>query len=194
MIRLLTVAALASTLIACGGGAKLAPTKEAAAQAMFNASQNSARSAQGAFEYVNGMVMERTISCRNGGKASFKIDFNTVGQNGDFSYDLKFDGCSNDGKTRMSGTLRSRISFTTSGGNMSMNIGFKGRLDLSGEIDDFLEADVVQTISLTSIDQTSGTVTVRLQGTIRTSEATHTYNQNDTISFTAGGYTAAPRP
>lgn len=196
MIRFFAVAAAASVLFACGGGAKLAPTKEAAAQALFGASQKSPdSSAQSAIRHAvaaAGASVSYAVDCEKGGKVSIALDFSAVNSNGDFTYDLNFDNCSHDGETRMSGTLKTTISFSTdSSSSFNLNLGLKGRVNFSGAVDDFVEANVVQSVSVSALDQTSGSVSVILNGTIRTSAGLHTYDSSETITFTARGYTTA---
>lgn len=197
MIRFFAVAAAASVLFACGGGAKLAPTKEAAAQALFGASQKSPSSSSASWlnEAVSGaqFSLTRTADCEKGGKVGITVDTNSIGASGEFSFDLKFDNCSRDGDTRMSGSLRTTISFVTnSTSTFDMNLAVKGRVNFSGKIDDFVEADVVQSVSLDAFNQTSGSVSISLNGTIKTSEGVHTYSSTETITFDAGTYTPAP--
>lgn len=197
MIRSFAVAAAATFLFACGGGAKFAPTKEAAAQGLFGASQKSPSSTSASWlnEAVSAaqFSLTRTVDCEKGGKVGITVDSSTVGAGGAFGFNLNFDNCSRDGNTRMSGSLRTTISFVTdTTSTFDLNIAVKGRVNFSGEIDDFIEADVVQSVSLAAFNQTSGSVSISLSGTIKTTEGSHTYSSTETITFDAGTYTPAP--
>lgn len=192
--RFAVFAAVASTLVACGG-AKLAPNKEAAAQALFQSSEYSqppSSSASGA-----DLNLEVRTDCPHGGYAAIKYDFGTFtgnpdGSTGELAYDVRFDNCSKDGSTSMTGTLTTRFQVDARNPmSPEVVLGLRGRINFSGEVSDFVEADVTERISISSIGADSGSVSVTLSGHLTTSSGRYEYDASETITFTAGGFITA---
>lgn len=190
LIRVSVVALLATGLFACGGS-RIAPNREAAADAAFAAS----RGAGGAQGMVRAALMSpvtstTTVDCPNGGSASMVIDADSIDTSGNFTFDLTYNNCNYDGETSMSGSLSVGFSFITDGStSFDMALTMSGRVNFSGAISDFVEMDIVETVSANSLSATSGSVTVTLDGTITTSSGTYTY-ENETITVTADGIDA----
>jgi hypothetical protein len=190
MNRLLFVAVGAAMLIACGGK-PLAANKEAAAQALFGASQGT--SAQRASSGANGAaVFSVTVNCASSGKMSFNYDVSGTDQSAMASYDLVFDGCSQDGKNWMTGHLNTAMTASSSS-EFSMDLTLAGRVSFSGEVSDFVDANVTESITATALSATTGSVTIQLNGTITTSSGTYTY-ANEAITFAAGEFETASDP
>ncbi|MCI0572519.1 MAG: hypothetical protein L0Y66_17330 [Myxococcaceae bacterium] len=103
------------------------------------------------------------------------------------SFDLVYAGCSHDGKTFRDGTMtvQKKVVATTNPVSVKAELTVKGQVNYSGEVDDFLKVDVVQTVSVDALTRTSGKVTVTLDGTIENSTGTYVY-ANETIELTAG--------
>jgi hypothetical protein len=78
------------------------------------------------------------------------------------------------------------MTVTGTANSAELAINMKGKIEISGDIEDFLDADVTQTTSITLTSATSGTVSVRLDGTIETSGHRYVYN-NETLSFIMDG-------
>ena len=189
-IRSVLLASLALALTACGGsGAKLAGGKEGAAQALFMATQagSGAMTAAGSGRRVSATrvapEMDMSVDCAKGGKVSMSFDFDEsadYSNGGELAYTLDYDGCSQDGRNSFDGTLLSSIVTDVDAGNESFSMAtkLKGKLDISGEVDDFVEADITQSMDfdLSDVQSGTGTVVVRLFGTIKTSTATYTYD------------------
>jgi hypothetical protein len=193
-IRLSVLAAATAALVACGGsGAKLGGGKEGAAQALFEASQPAANGGKGNLlqAMANGAVTigtEVSVDCSQGGSVKLKLDITSIGQtSGNFKYDLEYDDCSEDGVNEFNGEMSMEFSIATDGTtSASIAMRLKGKIEISGEIDDFIDADVTETIDVASTGANSGSVTVKINGSIKTSEGSHTY-VNESLSITVGG-------
>ena len=203
LTRSTLLASLALALTACGGsGAKLAGGKEGAAQALFMASQasSSALSAASTGRRVSAAStrpsMDMSVDCAKGGKVSLRFDVDEsadYSQGGEFAYELDYDGCNQDGRNAFDGTLlTSLVTDVVDSESFSLATKLKGKLDISGEVDDFIDADITQLVDfdLEDIEAGAGTVVVRLSGTIRTSTATYTYDGTP-LTVTVGALPAA---
>jgi hypothetical protein len=200
-IRLSLLAVATTALVACGGGAKLGGGKEGAAKALFEASQPAGKggnsSSQGLL--LNGKVdprllasaantsLEVAVDCSHGGSVKLKLDLTSLGnQNGSFKYDLEYKDCNEDGANKFKGKMTMEFSLAGTATSIELALRLKGKIEISGDIDDFLDADVTETISATATSATSGSVTVKLNGTIKTSEGLYVYN-NETLTISADG-------
>ncbi len=196
IIRLSLLAAATTALVACGGGPKLGGGKEGAAKALFETSQASNNGLQKvaaqalpirelASAAASG-VGEITLPCAQGGKFKLRIDFTALLQNGmesgRFNYEVEFDNCNEDGVNELDGELA--VELSAAAGELSLK--FKGKVEIDGEVDDSIDVDVTEVVSATGLGQTAGSVTVKLTGTIKTSEATYTYDGTP-ISITVEG-------
>lgn len=183
----------AMVLVGCGGR-PLAANKEAAAGALFQSSRG-ASSAQGALAQVlnsgAGTQTEVRVSCPRGGNVAIRLDV-TSGTTTSLTYDLVYDGCNYDGRTSMRGTMHMTMDLTSGGTTAAIALHLQGRIELSGEISDFVDANVTETVTMTDLSSPSGTVTVTLDGTISTSSGTYTYT-NEVITITPE-LQAAPDP
>lgn len=195
-LRLSLVSASVLALAACGKGAKLGGGKEGAAAALFQAS-GPASGASGS-PYNNSLGISQTITVKGskGGSAEVTQNTNITGTgSAEVVLNVKYNNFSRDGKNAFNGQLAftMKINVDTSGagtisGNMSMSI--VGKVTISGEIDDFVDANVTQTVDFASLSKDAGTVTVTLNGTIATSTESYSYN-NETVTLTAGELQAA---
>lgn len=207
-IRLSLLAVATTALVACGGGAKLGGGKEGAAKALFEASQPAGQGGNKSSQGLNvsglglnvsGLVDPRTlvsgadtalevaVDCAKGGSVKLKLDLTSTGsQTGAFKYDVEYKDCSEDGVNSFKGKMTMEFSFAGTGTSLDMSMRLKGKIELSGDIDDFIDADVTETISLAATSATSGTVSVKLNGTIKTSDGSYTY-ANESITINAGG-------
>jgi len=130
------------------------------------------------------------VDCAHGGSVKLLVDLssfeNLDGSSGSFGFDLEYDDCNEDGVNAYNGKLKMLFDFSSGTDSAFMTLRFKGKLDINGEIDDYLEVDLTQTVSLVDMGATTGSVTVKLHGTIQTSEQSHTYD-NETLFITVGG-------
>lgn len=191
-LRLSLVAGLALTLTACGG-AKLGGGKEGAAEALFQASgpASNANGALAKLKSSGAITGDVKVDGQKSGSATLSFDISdTDATAGYVAYNVKYDNYSDDGKNFYSGEMKMRIDFdvqlTGNSASGGISITMKGKINISGEISDFLDADVTETVSFTALESQAGSVSVTLNGRITTSTETHTYN-NETISFTADG-------
>lgn len=191
-LRLAVIAAVAVTLTACGG-AKLGGGKEGAAEAMFQASGPAAstKGAAAKLALSGATVGEVSVDGQHSGKATLSFDISdTDTGSGLFAYNVKYDNFSDDGKNYYTGQMLMKIkfdfSFTDTSATGAMTISMKGKINIAGEISDYLDADVTQTVDFNTLSSGSGAVTVKLNGTISTSTESHVFN-NEEISFTADG-------
>jgi len=192
-IRLALAAALSLTVASCAPGARLGGGKEGAAEALFQAS-SPAKAARGAAlsALKSGAVnADIKVSGTKSGTATLSVDvLGNIGSlpSGAVAFNVKYDNFSDDGKVFYNGTLKLAVGFDfdttddSASGNVSMK--FKGKLDISGEISDFLEADVTETVSFAVLAQSGASVSIVLDGSIKTATETHTYAK-ETLSFTA---------
>lgn len=188
-IRFTVVAALTMGLMACGRGAKLGGGSQGAAQAAYEAGSaaNEAGGLAAAALAAGQVNIGLTVSadCPKGGKVHLTYTITGDEQAGELSYDVKYDNCSVNGKTRYGGNMKMTLGGTGDGTNGVLAFKLKGKVTLSGAIDDFVDADVTQTITISGAGTDSASVGIVLTGTISTSTETYTYN-NTTITFTAG--------
>ena len=199
-VRMTLFSALMVGLAACGGGAKLGGGKEGAAQAVFQASQPAGRSGSTNGQALLAQALASgatsitvTASCSKGGNISLTLDADeTVNDpNAAFSltYDITYNNCKEDGKNAYDGTMRTvmngYVSYNGGTANVSMTYKMKGRLDISGDISDFVSADVTMTMSATASSAHTGSVDITLNGSIATSSESYVYN-NERIHITAG--------
>jgi hypothetical protein len=193
--RLTMLSAMAAGLVACGGGAKLGGGKDGAAQAAFQASQPAGRGGKTSQQLLDKALASGATSisvsanCANGGSASLTLDATNIGQNGELNYSVTYDACNEDGKNEYNGTMAMSLKFTTNIGNgtisASLITGMKGKLTIEGEVSDFIDANVKLTMAVSATETHTGSVSLVLDGTIKTSEGSYAY-AGETLNITAG--------
>lgn len=194
MKRIALVALATSALVGCGGTAKIGGGKEGAAQAFFAAS--SATSA-GASRNTQPLDVTGSVSwkCPEGGEASLQgfsvnVGGGGTGANVQQSFTVNYNNCgaakSDEGVAVFNGPFTVSQSVVTTNGAVSVDQSFKGRIEVRGAFNDFIEADVKQQVAVSGLSSTGGAaVTMKLVGTIKTSTETYTYNED--VAVTAGG-------
>jgi hypothetical protein len=207
-IRLSLLALATTALVACGGGAKIGGGKEGAAKALFDASQPAGQggnksqqglNVSGLGLNVSGLVDPRTLAsaadtsievavdCAKGGSVKLKLDLTSSGsQSAGFKYKVSYDKCSQDGVNSFKGDMTMEYSFAGTGTSLELAMRLKGKIEISGDIDDFIDADVTESVAFSATSATSGSVTVKLNGSIKTSDGSYTY-ANESLTITAGG-------
>jgi hypothetical protein len=189
--RLTILAAAVVGLSACGGGAKLGGGKKGAAQALFQAGNaTDQKGGQRILNILQSGAVETaavTVECTHGGSATLSIDTDGTFKNdgtGTFtgSFDVEFDGCSEDGKNELDGSMTMGFYTVTTNSTAQLKLKMKGKIEFSGEISDFIDADITETVDVSVTNGNSVNVTVKLNGKIATSEETYTYN-NETFTF-----------
>lgn len=193
MKNLVVVALSAVGLFACGGTAKISG-KEGASQAFYAASSASSAGANKSASPLD-ITGSTSWKCPEGGEASlsgFSLNVNTGGnQNASVnqSFTIKYSNCgaakSEAGVAVYNGSFTVTQAILTSSSGASVEQTFKGRIEVQGAFNDFIEADVKQSVAVTGLSSSSGAVTMKLVGTIKTSESTYTYNED--VNVTAGG-------
>lgn len=107
-----------------------------------------------------------------------------------FTYDVtgtnvtmaaNFKGFSADGKYTFDGTVTYTWIVSTTTGSISVAWKMVGDVTVSGEYDSRLQMDITETVSVTSLSQTSGSITVTLNGTVTANGKAFTFD-NETIN------------
>jgi len=193
-IRISVLAAATAALVACGGGAKIGGGKEGAAKAMFEASQPASKGGQGNLLQMlqSGATanVEAEVNCSHGGSAKLKLDTTSSNDtSGALKFEVEYKSCNEDGANEFDGKLVMEMKFdlSTGGGSTSgtVTMKIKGKVDISGEIDDYIDADVTEIVDIDATKNENATVTIKLNGTIKTSTNSYTY-ANESITLTAG--------
>jgi hypothetical protein len=180
-------------LMACGGTAKIGGGKDGAAQAFFAASTaSSARATPSAMPAD--VLGNLSWKCPEGGEATlsgFGASVNTGGGGATVaqSFTITYKNCgaakSDVGVAVYNGSMTVTQSVVTGADGVSLDQQFKGRVEVQGAFNDFLQVDVRQQVSVTGLSSSGGTVGMKLVGTISTSSDAFTFNE--TVNVTAGG-------
>jgi hypothetical protein len=197
MLRIvrLSLLAAATALVACGGGAKIGGGKEGAAKAAFQAGQPAGKGANSNGQNLYQQMASRaasgsaefSVDCAKGGSVKLTLDLTSTGnQSGTFTYKASYNNCNQDGINSYDGDMM--IDFTISGSlnSLQMALHLKGKVDISGDISDSIDADVTETFAATATSATSGTVSITVNGSIKTSTASYTY-ANEALNITVDG-------
>ncbi|MHB8878957.1 MAG: hypothetical protein ACYC8T_35090 [Myxococcaceae bacterium] len=188
-------------LAACGpSGAPLGGGKKGAAQALFHALRPASAEPGAAGSSGQGIdvTSQSEVKGRAGGTATVVFDV-SVAQSGaaggvTVRRNIKFVDFSDDGKTRYNGSLVVDLVVQSTGTSALVKYAAKGRVDLSGEVSDFLDADVTLEVSTSALSASSGTAGVKLAGTVTTGAGAHAYS-NEAFEFdVAEGLPAQPLP
>lgn len=191
---LLAVAAL--SLAACSSGPKLGGGKQGAAQALYQASDSTSQKGQSEvmkrlFAKKNAMAQDVDVnldgsievSCTHGGSATMSVDTDsTTATDTSVSivFNIEYDSCNEDGKNELDGDMQMSFLLSTDGeSSFEFGLKMKGEIDINGEVDDTLVADVTEYIGFNG---TSGQITLKLNGTIETDTEKYTYT-NETFTF-----------
>lgn len=189
--RVLSLVVGSFVMMACGPGAKI-NGKQGAADAMFAASQPSRAKADPSATPAD-LTGGIDFKCPQGGNASINGAGVSVGTGGVSSnFTLKYNGCGmakgDVGVAIFNGSMTFTQSVATSGGNVSVDQAFKGKILVQGAYDDFIDADVRESVSVGDLGAAGTGVSVILKGTIKTSEDTFTFDE--TVSVVAGQISA----
>lgn len=195
-VRLSLVAAATTALVACGGsGAKIGGGKEGAAKAAFQAGQPAGQGANTSGQNLLRQLAagaatgsaEFSTDCAKGGSVKLKLDLtSTDNQSGGIKYKADYNKCSQDGINSYDGSMEMEFKANITGSSVELSIRLKGKVDITGTIDDSIDADVTETFAATATSATSGTVSIKVDGSIKTSSASYTY-ANETLNITVDG-------
>jgi hypothetical protein len=171
MMRFLGLSLAVLACVGCGG-AKLGGGKEGAAQALASAS--SAALTANSFAGASGGTA--SYQCPHGGSVVATASMGSTTPNASFT--AEYNGCSIDGHNKLDGTLTTTMSSESSSTGGAFVMQMVGEIDISGDISDFLRANITQRMTYTT--STSGSTmsmhaTIVLDGSIETSTAQHVY-------------------
>lgn len=194
LYRFSLLAVCATGLFACGGGAKIAPTKEGAASAAFAAGRGGGSThstMRAVLQPVTGLVSATaTARCPNGGTVKVTTHIDTSGTSTALTLEVIYDDCNYDGESSMRGTVNMVMSSVIDGQSVATAMTMTGRVEFSGAISDYVVMDLTQTVDVSKISATTGSVQLVLDGTVTTSSGTYSYDQ-ETIVVTADTIEAA---
>jgi hypothetical protein len=195
-LRLSLLAVVATALAACGGsGAKLGGGKEGAAKALFAASQPAGKGGNSSGQSLMRQMasgaatgaVEFSVDCASKGSVKLKLDLTSSGtQSGSLKYEVEYKDCNQDGVNSFDGKMTMEMTISGSATSLEMALKLKGKINLSGDISDYVDADITETLSATATSATSGSVTVKLNCSIKTSSSSYTY-ANESLTISAGG-------
>jgi hypothetical protein len=191
-IKLCLVVGAALAFAACGPGAKIGNDKQGAAEALFAASGPSVGSTDAVPQPINITLQgEKTVSCLYGGTATFK-NFSIVTDSGSAGgkFTLAYDHCgatkSSQGVATFDGSFDVTQSIVTTNSSADLQQSFKGKVTVGGAFDDFLQADITESIDATKLSATSGSVVFALTGSLADSSGSYTFNQNESVTVAPG--------
>lgn len=209
-LRLSLGVALVVALVACGRGAKIGGGKEGAAAALFAAS--GAAKTQGSLLDLAGqrldVAQEITVKCQFGGEAKLKgftLTQNTQGNpvtvQQQFTLEMKdcvstqYDDPKTSAVEKENVVLNGSMTVSQSiaagyTGNVTQKL--KGKILFGGAFDDFVDADITQIVEWARLGQSSGSVTITLNGSIATSTQSYQY-ANESVTVTAGVLVASDK-
>lgn len=180
MKRVLMLAVGSLSLVACGPGAKI-DGKTGAAQALLAASQPSKAKAEASSTPVD-LTGGISWNCPEGGKADISgAGVSIGGGNVATQFTLSYAACglakADVGTAVFNGDMTFSQSIAT-GSTVSLNQTFKGKVLVQGAYDDFLDADVTQSVNVGDLGSAGNGVAMTLKGTISTTEGTFTFDES----------------
>ncbi len=181
-------------LTACGPGAKIGNGKQGAAEALFAVSRPSKASA----DKTASPIDIGTISwpCPEGGSAKVvgvgvAVDF-TGGTSVAQKVSIAFDGCGlakpSIGTAVFNGELAFTQAVNVAASEVGVNQKILGTVLVQGAFDDYLDADVTQTVAVGALGGT-GSVGMTLKGSVSTSTGSFTFDEM--VSVVAGQLSAS---
>jgi hypothetical protein len=182
----------AGLLVGCGGGAKIG-SKEDLAKLLQTLSSPAADQQGQTNPLLTKAVMTGSVTVNGAKGGTATLTYNADDTTASGSFTIEYKDYSDDGKNKFSGTLTMTIDTegldnmdpyaTTYSFKMIMTM--KGKVTITGEINDFIEMDLTYTVDVSGTD-TSGTATVTLNGTAKTSSESYEF-KNETITVTDDG-------
>ncbi|MFP2904643.1 hypothetical protein ACLESD_06210 [Pyxidicoccus sp. 3LFB2] len=179
--------------VACGGSdndgdtgdgrgpAKLGGGKQGAAKALHQANRPVRGEDSGFSQRLVAMAQtdvssERTEPGAAGGKAIVKETVK-VSATGEVRVEsvIQYVDYSEDGKNRFNGTLTDTVVVSAASGTGEVLLTSKGRVEITGEVTDYLDANATLKVGGSEISATTGNVSMNIRGTLTTSSGTHSY-------------------
>jgi hypothetical protein len=191
------VTSCAVLLSACGMGAPLGDGKAGAAKAAYTALRPANDSSSGsswdplsAAGQPIDVGLSTEVKGKEGGKAIVRLDVSTdsldAATNVKVGKNIEFQDFSDDGKTRYNGTLRADLLVSTDGTSATVKYAVKGRITLSGVVDDVLDIDTTIDVATTDFQNGTGSASVKLKGTIGTRSGLYHFNDESLQIDVAG--------
>lgn len=179
--------AVALSLVACGGQ-KLKSGKENTAAAVYETSRG-AKGADGSlFDLMQqkaGGSLDVSATCPHGGNSAVHLKVAGQELTSGVDFTLTYTNCSYDEGTQLNGSYTSTLGLDLHN-NLALALKLDGRIDFSGEISDFVEAHLTQTLTTGSLNSASGAqLSLVLDGTAKTSTESYAYTK-ETLAVTAG--------
>lgn len=187
MKRIVSMAVGSLVLVACGPGAKI-DGKQGAAEALFAASKPSQAKADSSATPVD-LTGAVTWNCPEGGSAKISGASISVGTGGvNTGVTMTYNGCGlskgGPGVAVFNGDMNLSQKIEIDSGSVRLDQKLKGRVDVRGAYDDFLDADITQKVAVGDLGAGATGVSMYLQGTITTSEGTFTFDEDVTVNST----------
>ncbi|MFZ5440697.1 MAG: hypothetical protein ACOZQL_11865 [Myxococcota bacterium] len=184
MKRIVMLAVGSLALVACGPGAKI-DGKQGAAQALLAASQPGKAKADASSTPAD-LTGGISWNCPEGGKADINgAGISIGGGNVATNFSLKYANCglakADVGTAVFNGEMTFTQGINVTSSSVALAQGFKGKVLVQGAYDDFLDADVTQTINAGDLGQSGKGVNMTLKGTIITSDGTFTFDEELTV-------------
>jgi len=190
MMKTMTLAVVVAGLCSgCAGAAKVGGGKEGAAAALSAAAKPTKSGADRAATPVDLPALSYT--CPEGGSATLsdftsEIVGNATGGSVAQVFTVTYRACglakSDAGAAIYDGSFKveQRIEGTAAGGTVSQR--FSGRVTVTGAFNDFLEADVTQTLAASALG-TDG-ASMKLVGSLKNAGGAYTYDESLSVSAT----------
>ncbi|MBK7858196.1 MAG: hypothetical protein IPJ65_06145 [Archangiaceae bacterium] len=185
---------LALALVACGGpGAKIGSGKQGAAEALFAAAAPTKGSSNRTAQGIDVSLQDLKVTCEFGGQATLanyllQVDTSGTGATTGAKYTVKYDQCglakTSAGVAVYDGQWDVTQSTAVGSAGVQVKQTFKGKVTVTGAFDDFVDADVTQSVDVSALGQSGGSVSVVLKGTIADTSGSYTYDE--AVNVTAG--------
>lgn len=195
MKKLLFLAVSLLGLVACGPGAKITEGKQGAAEALYAASLPTKAGADRAATPID-LTGAVKWNCPEGGSAEitgFSVNIGLgTGTSVSQSINLQYNGCglakSDVGVAVYNGTLQVSQKVLASSSGAAIEQSFKGKVLVQGAFDDFLDADVTQSVQAGALGTSGAGVAMTLKGTVANSSGSYAFDES--VSVTAGRISA----
>lgn len=190
MKKMMTLAVVVAGLLSgCGGAAKVGGGKDGAASALSAASKPTKSGADRAATPVDLSALSYT--CPEGGSATmtdFTSEIVATATGGSVAqvFTVTYKACglakSEAGVALYDGSYKveQRIEGTAAGGTVAQR--FSGRVTITGAFNDFLEADVTQTLAASALGADGASM--KLVGTLKNASGAYTYDESLSVSGT----------
>jgi hypothetical protein len=190
-VAVVLVTSLATLLSACGMGAPLGDGKAGAAKAAYTALRPANDSSSGSsWGQPIDVGLSTEVKGKDGGKAFVRLDVSTdsidAAANVQVRKNIEFQDFSDDGKTRYNGSLKADLLVSTDGTSATVKYAVKGRITLSGAVDDVLDIDTTIDVAASDYQSGTGSASVKLKGTIGTRSGLYNFN-DESLSIDVAG-------